>query len=201
MRSRRVVLLTPSVLFHPRQLPFCQQPPSVNSLAATLTVHLASAANKRLTENLSPVDATLTKKRGVGVLPPLRFLCALRVSPLDHVFLVSTPKPNSRTNPRFSAIRQMTKTYAALSSQPLTNCPFSIPFVLTFIHVMGGVPPHPSHSQRAFSPLLQLSNRRSRASRDRRSKFPISRDCQLSAVDCQLPPLPCPETDSLLYSP
>src|SRR5580704_425206 len=31
-----------------------------------------------------------------------------------------------------------TKFRSQLCFQPLTNCPFSIPFVLTFIHVMGG---------------------------------------------------------------
>jgi hypothetical protein len=35
----------------------------------------------------------------------------------------------------------VTKISHALSFQALTNCPFSIPFVLTFIHVMGGMAP------------------------------------------------------------
>jgi hypothetical protein len=34
-----------------------------------------------------------------------------------------------------------TKFHAPLCFHSLTNCPFSIPFVLTFIHVMGGIPP------------------------------------------------------------
>jgi hypothetical protein len=37
-------------------------------------------------------------------------------------------------------IEGSTKLAVPLSFQPLTNCPFFIPFVLTFIHVMGGTP-------------------------------------------------------------
>src|SRR5271155_4517813 len=66
MPSRRVVLLSPSVPIHPRQLPSCQQSASINPLDATLAGSLASAANKRLTKYLSPVDATLTKNQGEG---------------------------------------------------------------------------------------------------------------------------------------
>jgi hypothetical protein len=40
---------------------------SVSPLAATLTDLPASVANKRLTENLTPLDATLTKNRGRGI--------------------------------------------------------------------------------------------------------------------------------------
>jgi hypothetical protein len=61
MPSPRAVLLTPPVSVHSRQLPSRQQPASVNPLEATLPASLASAANKRLTKNVSPVDATLTK--------------------------------------------------------------------------------------------------------------------------------------------
>jgi hypothetical protein len=43
-----------------------QHPASVNPLSATLMKPPASVANKRLTEKLTPLDATLTKNRGVG---------------------------------------------------------------------------------------------------------------------------------------
>jgi hypothetical protein len=79
----------------------------LSPLPATFTDHPASAANKRLTVNLTPLDATLTKNRGRGA---------------PYLSLRST------------------KIIPALSFQSLTNCPFSIPFVLTFIHLMRGVP-------------------------------------------------------------
>jgi hypothetical protein len=44
------------------------------------------------------------------------------------------------------SIPRTTKYSGALFFQPLTNCPFSIPFVLTFIHLMGGVPSLPGYS-------------------------------------------------------
>src|SRR5260370_16523926 len=43
-----------------------RQPASISPLAATLMDLLASVANKRLTAELNPLDATLTKNRGVG---------------------------------------------------------------------------------------------------------------------------------------
>src|SRR6266699_3388300 len=45
--------------------PDVSHPPSISPLAATLMGLLASVANKRLTTCLSPLDATLTKNRGV----------------------------------------------------------------------------------------------------------------------------------------
>jgi hypothetical protein len=41
---------------------------SVSPLTATLTVTLSSVGNKRLTGILTPLDATLTKNRGVGAI-------------------------------------------------------------------------------------------------------------------------------------
>jgi len=64
MPSPHAVLLTPPVSVRPHQLPSRQQSASVNPLEATLTASLASAVNKRLTKNVSPVNATLTKNRG-----------------------------------------------------------------------------------------------------------------------------------------
>ncbi len=75
MLARQVVLLTSSESFHPTQLPSRQQSTAENPLAATLMDFPASVANKRLTSGLSPLDATLTKNRGVGSVivnqPPL----------------------------------------------------------------------------------------------------------------------------------
>src|ERR1700693_4894019 len=48
------------------KLPSRQQFACVSPLAATLMDSLASVANKRLTASLTPLDATLTKNRGVG---------------------------------------------------------------------------------------------------------------------------------------
>src|SRR5580704_6376575 len=48
----------------------CQQTAPVNPLAATPTEPPATVADKRLTENLTPLNATLTKNRGEGP-PPL----------------------------------------------------------------------------------------------------------------------------------
>ncbi len=66
MPARNVVLLTSSESFHPTQLPSRQRSTPLNPLAATLMDPPASVANKRLTADLSPLDATLTKNRGVG---------------------------------------------------------------------------------------------------------------------------------------
>jgi hypothetical protein len=66
MPSRYAVLLPRPVSVYFTQLPSCQQSASINLLDATLADSLASAANKRLTPNVSPVDATLTKKRGIA---------------------------------------------------------------------------------------------------------------------------------------
>src|SRR5713101_8320324 len=69
MLARQVVLLTSSESFHPSQLPSRQQSTAVNPLAATLMDLPASVANKRLTAELSPLAATLTKNKGVEAPP------------------------------------------------------------------------------------------------------------------------------------
>ena len=65
MRPRHAVLLTPSKFLGLSQLLSRQQNASVSPLAATLMGLPASVANKRLTVELSPLDATLTKNTGV----------------------------------------------------------------------------------------------------------------------------------------
>src|SRR5882724_5595422 len=62
----QVVLLTCSESLHPTQLLSRRQSTPISPLAATLMNSLASVANKRLTAELSPLDATLSKNRGVG---------------------------------------------------------------------------------------------------------------------------------------
>src|SRR5580704_690318 len=58
---------------HPNPLLCCQQSAPVNRLAATLMKLPVSVANKRLTEKLTPLPATLTKNRGPGVAAFQRF--------------------------------------------------------------------------------------------------------------------------------
>ena len=101
----------------------------LSPLPATHTSHPVSVANKRLTETITPLDATLTKNRGKGA---------------PYLSLRST------------------KSQPPLCFHPLTNCPFSIPFVLparrggTFIHAMGGsVPPPPPRSRRSNVPTFR----------------------------------------------
>src|SRR5713226_7195393 len=62
--ARQAVLLTPPRFSHPSRLPSRQHLACVNPLAATLMHLPASVANKRITEWLSPLDATLTKNTG-----------------------------------------------------------------------------------------------------------------------------------------
>ncbi len=133
MPSPRVVLLTPSHSSALTQLPSCQRPTPLNPLTATLRKLPASVANKRFAEGLSPVDATLTKIRGEG----------------------SCRAPR----PCIAPIPLPTKSTVPLSFQPLTNCPFPIPFVLTFIHVMGGMAPsQPATFKPSNLPTFQPSN-------------------------------------------
>src|ERR1700687_1381695 len=70
MLARQAVFLTPPGSSHSRRLLSRQHFACASPLAATL-VHLpASVANKRLTVQLNPLDATLTKNRGVGAVIP-----------------------------------------------------------------------------------------------------------------------------------
>src|SRR6266850_461470 len=73
MLARHAVLPTRSESSHPTQLLSRQHFDRVSPLGATLMCPLASVANKRLTAELNPLDATLTKNRGRGVLPILFF--------------------------------------------------------------------------------------------------------------------------------
>ena len=68
MRARQVVLLTPSKSSAPTQLLSRRHFVRVSPLAATLMDLIASVANKRLTAELTPLDATLTRNMGGGVV-------------------------------------------------------------------------------------------------------------------------------------
>src|SRR6266446_1291137 len=72
---------------------------------------------------LSPLAATLTKNRGVG---------GVTVNQLPAGFKVPTCNSHSGTQSPLC-----TTIVLALSFHSLTNCPFSISFVLTFMHRMG----------------------------------------------------------------
>jgi hypothetical protein len=61
---------TPSKARHHKALLHRQHRAPLSPLPATLTDHPVSAANKRLTATLTPLDATLTKNRGEGQGPP-----------------------------------------------------------------------------------------------------------------------------------
>src|SRR6266446_7885542 len=85
MRPRHAVLLTPPPKSsHPSQSLPRQQSASVSPLAATLMDLPASVANKRLTAGLSPLDATLTKNRGVH--PSSQRALSLRAFPAVRTF-------------------------------------------------------------------------------------------------------------------
>ncbi len=66
MPARQAVLPTPSEFSALHQLLSCQHFVQISLLAATLMDLTASVANKRLTAKLTLLDATLTKKQGVG---------------------------------------------------------------------------------------------------------------------------------------
>src|SRR5882762_8994106 len=67
MLARRAVPLAPSKSSHPKLLLSRQHLAPISPLAATLMDLPASVANKRLTGELSSLDATLTKKRGASL--------------------------------------------------------------------------------------------------------------------------------------
>src|SRR5882724_12411060 len=121
----QVVLLASPESFHPTQLLSRQHFVRVSPLAATLMDFPASVANKRLTARLSPLDSALTKNRGWGNV-------MVNQRPLSSN--IPTRNSHSETQGPHTTI------ILALSFHSFTNCPFSIPFVLTFMHRMGGVP-------------------------------------------------------------
>jgi len=155
MGARHAVLLTPPKTAHPDQLLSCKQGVPLSPLFAALTDNPQLSENKATLSPflathtdvppVSPVFATHTKTTGVHtnsshfgacrVQPrgirycSSRFLCALGVSALHPILSLSTLNLQLLTS--FLSL--------GLSFHSLTNCPFSIPFVLTSMHRMGGV--------------------------------------------------------------
>jgi len=137
MPVRQVVLLTSPSSSHPTQLLSRQHFVRISPLTATLMDLPASVANKRLTAELSPLAATLTKNRGVG---------SPRGNPSTASVKIAVLSFHALTNcPLFPPAKQ------SLYFHALTNCPFSIPFVLTFMHRMGGVGGSGELSSQKFS--------------------------------------------------
>src|SRR6267378_5438924 len=87
---RQVVLQTPSKSFGLTKSLSREQITCVSPLAATLMDLPASVANKRLTDWLSHLDATLTKNRGVGSAPLVRLVERLFVTSLLPYLLTSS---------------------------------------------------------------------------------------------------------------
>src|SRR6266446_4502011 len=125
MLARQVVHLTPSKSPAPSQLLSRQHFVRVSPLAATLMNLPASVANKRLTAELTPLAATLTKNRGVGVPRGTPSSASVKIAVLSFHVLTNCPLFPCEKQP--------------LYFHGLTNCPLRKPFVLTFMHRMGGV--------------------------------------------------------------
>jgi hypothetical protein len=81
------MLISPAESAHPRQLLFPQHCLLVSPLSAILMDSFASIANKRLRACPSPLDATLTKNRGVPGRPPAA------PPPLHHEATAQPPNP------------------------------------------------------------------------------------------------------------
>src|SRR6267378_6374805 len=80
MCARQAAPFSPPNLSHPLALLSRQQCAPVSPLAATLMDLLASVAYKRLTAGLTPLNATLTKNRGVMVNQTSAERCLSRLS-------------------------------------------------------------------------------------------------------------------------
>jgi hypothetical protein len=125
--------------------------PALTHLNATLTSHPASVASKGFTENLTPLEATLTKNTGVGVSPAIPFQkwnsCSQPTRDThDHLFSPLIAR-HSFTPARSGSLRllesalpknaRVTPLQSALTKSPHCN-PFRI---RTSIKNPGGGPP------------------------------------------------------------
>src|SRR5713101_1693463 len=113
MLARQIVLLTPPKSSHPSQLLSRQQSAPVSPLAATLMRLPASVANKRLTAGLNPLDATLTKNRGVGVVmvnQPFREKAPINELLCFHAIAHSFPRRRSLRSFLFNSFRTLSVT-------------------------------------------------------------------------------------------
>ena len=114
MGVRRIVLQTPSQFAHPMPLLFRQHRDPLSPLAATLMVLPASVANKRLAAQLTPLDATLTKNRGVGA--------ASRPLNISTFVRSNDPLPSTLPVPRTCILRTIG------ANAPLQQTGFGSPF-------------------------------------------------------------------------
>src|SRR6266567_7331213 len=170
MLARHAVLLTPLESPHPKALLSRQPPPPISPLAATLMNLLASAANKRLTVELSPLDATLTKYRG-DILRPKAFL-------LLQLFAL------------FNSSQRFSVFVAARSSifRTLFQVRYAVTPVFATLAKTAGVYTNNSHSGTRHSPLATILKFLSLAGACEPAwPHPYLLPFQLSTVGCQLP--------------
>ena len=85
----------------------------LNLLDATLTHHLTSVASKELTENLTPLSATLTKNTGVGLRPHWLWIAEHGARNLNHIPLLFMP---FHTLLRFFALPKFSTSFLSSNS-------------------------------------------------------------------------------------
>jgi hypothetical protein len=138
MPARQVVLPTLPNSSHSRPLLSRQQSVGISPLHATLMGLSASVANKRLTPNLTPLDATLTKNTGGTSFQPKTFLSS---------------RPTSVDIPTFKPLLVI----AFLSFHTLTNAPSRKPLRLTSFQMPGGYGVTLPQTTNGFNPLYSTA--------------------------------------------
>ena len=116
----------------PPNFPTCQHENDVQT--PSNSSHPRPLLSRQHLAPLSPLPATLTDHPASVANKRL----TENLTPLDATLTKNTGVGVS------IIISPATKFQSLLCFQPLTNCTFSIPFVLTFIHVMGGCTPFPT---------------------------------------------------------
>jgi len=116
----------------PPNFPTCQHENDVQT--PSNSSHPRPLLSRQHLAPLSPLPATLTDHPASVANKRL----TENLTPLDATLTKNTGVGVS------IIISPATKFQSLLCFQPLTNCTFSIPFVLTFIHVMGGCTPLPN---------------------------------------------------------
>jgi hypothetical protein len=156
MPVRQVVLLTPPKSSHPKALLSRQQSVRISPLSATLTDLPTSVANKRLTPNLTPLDATLTKNTGVGAketelgstrsfalscrsLHQQCFTSLLQSIPSALFLKTAGVSPNNSHSETRRSPLITRHCIQVLSAHTLTNAPSCKPLRLTSLQMPGGV--------------------------------------------------------------
>jgi hypothetical protein len=111
-RSCKIPNLELSIVRSPTLIPYSYSPPRKSFNCNTLMDLPASVAKKRLTVRLNPLDATLTKNRGLGVLWLTRF--ASRIA-------VLTNPGSRRTYPNFSPFNHSVSPWQSCFKAPSTG--------------------------------------------------------------------------------